>query len=178
MSQATHQTVRLARGKHTSPEHGACVMELASMLAGERFSDHPDCVCPVIGGFLREYNDRLDDDRRQDLYAYAARIVGSRAPARTENARVARLGEWAREMRSPGWRERLLPRLFRSIDVGLTPAMEPMGPRAARVIRKHTAESHAAVLALIDDLLAIGEADQSGSTSETLEHEVETSSRA
>ncbi len=47
-------------------------MELASMLAGETFTDHPESVCPVIGSLLRAYNDRLDDDRRQDLYRYAA----------------------------------------------------------------------------------------------------------
>ena len=29
-----------------------CVMELASMLAGERFGDRPVSVCPVIGAFL------------------------------------------------------------------------------------------------------------------------------
>ena len=48
------------------------------MLAGEPFSDHPHSVCPVIGSFLRAYNDRIDDRRRQDLYAYAAAVVGSR----------------------------------------------------------------------------------------------------
>jgi len=41
MGPVTHQTIRLSRGKHSSPEEGACVMELASMLAGEPFSDHP-----------------------------------------------------------------------------------------------------------------------------------------
>ena len=42
MTCTTHQTVKLSRGKHDSPDEGACVMELASMLAGEDFSDHPD----------------------------------------------------------------------------------------------------------------------------------------
>ena len=62
MSTTTFQTVRLARGRHQSPDQGACVMELASMLAGERFSDQPRTVCPVIAGFLRAYNDILDDE--------------------------------------------------------------------------------------------------------------------
>ena len=38
MSQATHQTVRLSQGKHRDPDHGACVVELSSMLADEPFS--------------------------------------------------------------------------------------------------------------------------------------------
>jgi hypothetical protein len=45
-----------------------CVMELASILADEPFSDHPRSECPMIGSFLRAYNDRIDDGRRQDLY--------------------------------------------------------------------------------------------------------------
>src|ERR1044072_7923842 len=68
MTHASHQTVRLSQGKHRDPDHGACVMELSSMLAGEPFSDRPRCVDPVIAAFLRTYNDGLDDRRRQDLY--------------------------------------------------------------------------------------------------------------
>ena len=87
MAPVTHQTIKLSKGKHASPEDGACVMELASMLAGEPFSDHPASACPVIGSFLRAYNDSIDDGRRQDLYALAARIVGSR---RSEERRVGK----------------------------------------------------------------------------------------
>ncbi len=57
MSQTSFQTIRLSRGTHKSPEEGACVMELASMLADEPFSDHPKSVCPLIAAFLRDYND-------------------------------------------------------------------------------------------------------------------------
>ena len=71
----SHQTVRLRRGKHASPEKGVCVMELASMLAGEPFSDRPQAVCPVIGAYLRSYNDVVDDERRQDLYRYASEAI-------------------------------------------------------------------------------------------------------
>jgi hypothetical protein len=34
----------LSRGKHRNPRKGACFMELASLLAGERWSDHPACT--------------------------------------------------------------------------------------------------------------------------------------
>ena len=81
MSPVSHQTIKLSPGKHYSPDDGACVMELASMLAGEPFNDHPASVCPVLGSVLRSYNDSVDDDARQDLYAYAARVVGTRADA-------------------------------------------------------------------------------------------------
>ncbi len=95
MSAVSHQTIKLGKGKHGSPEEGACVMELASMLAGERFTDHPRSVCPAIGSFLRAYNDSIDDRRRQDLYAYAASVVGSHGPVALERARAERLSEWA-----------------------------------------------------------------------------------
>ena len=44
MSSVSYQTIKLGRGKHARPEDGACAMELASMLAGERFTDHPASV--------------------------------------------------------------------------------------------------------------------------------------
>src|SRR5437660_7606877 len=78
MHEPSHQTVRLSAGKHPSPQSGVCVMELASMLAGEPFTDHPRSVCPVIATVLRAYNDALDDGRRQDLYRYASAAVGTR----------------------------------------------------------------------------------------------------
>jgi hypothetical protein len=58
-------------------------MELASMLADEPFTDQPQSACPVIGMVLRSYNDGLDDRRRQDLYAYASAVIGTREPSAT-----------------------------------------------------------------------------------------------
>jgi hypothetical protein len=52
-------------------------MELASMVAHEPFSDRSPSISPTIGAFLRTYNDGLSDERRQDLYAVAAQVVGS-----------------------------------------------------------------------------------------------------
>ncbi len=52
--------------------------ELVSMLAGERYSDRPRCACPALTAFLRGYNDGLDDELRQDLFALASEVVGTR----------------------------------------------------------------------------------------------------
>ena len=81
------QTIRLSRGRHPSPREGTCVAELVSMLAGERYSDHPRCACPALIAFLRGYNDGLDDRRRQDLIALAPEIVGTRDAERLTTAR-------------------------------------------------------------------------------------------
>jgi hypothetical protein len=60
------------------------VVELASIIGGEDFSDRPQCVCEVIGAYLRSWNDRLGHAERQRLRPYAQRVVGSRSdPATT-----------------------------------------------------------------------------------------------
>jgi hypothetical protein len=108
----SHQTVRLERGGHASPDRGMCVMELASVLAGEPFSDHPRAVCPVIASLLRTYNDRVDGERRQRLIPLAAEVVGTRASGDVQRLRAARCAAWAVErgvrLRSWQWRRRRL----------------------------------------------------------------------
>lgn len=80
MSSASEQdSIRLEAGKHGSPDHGVCIMELASIVGGEPFSDYSRRVCPVIGAFLRGYNDLLHDDLRQDLVPLAERLLDTRA---------------------------------------------------------------------------------------------------
>src|SRR3954453_439640 len=93
MTAASHQTVRLARGRHASRHAGVCVMELASMLAHEPFSDRARSISPTIGAFLRTYNDGLEDAARQDLYPVAAAILGAASrrpggPGRTSRCRA------------------------------------------------------------------------------------------
>src|SRR3954453_2418634 len=88
MTLAPYHVVRLARGRHASPTAGVCAMELASMVAHEPFSDRSRSISPTIGAFVRTYNDGLSDDRRQDLYAVAALIVGSARGRAVERRRV------------------------------------------------------------------------------------------
>jgi hypothetical protein len=129
-------------------------MELASMLAGERFSDHPQSVCPVIGSFLRAYNDALDDRRRQDLYAYAARVVGSRASHDIELARRRRVAEWMAQVRTRRMTMRLLPGPLRAL-IQQRPPNGALGTHAVHAIRHHTDETHASALALVDELITL-----------------------
>lgn len=154
--QASHQTVRLSKGKHAAPTEGACVMELASMLAGEPFSDRPASSCPVVAGFLRAYNDRVDDERRQDLYRYAAEVVGTRGSAEVERARERRCLEWAdARRRERSWPLRWVTRASPAV-VDRRLGLDAAGTYAARSIRRHTERTHTAALALIDELIAMG----------------------
>lgn len=155
MSPVTHQTIKLSKGKHSAPEDGACVMELASMLAGESFTDHPQSVCPAIGSFLRAYNDSIDDTRRQDLYAYASMVVGTRASSEVERQRAERLAAWAAELRPRRWL-RLLPAPLRARLSQRRSPTDAAGTYAVHAIRRHSEQTHTAVLALLDELLAIG----------------------
>jgi hypothetical protein len=121
-------------------------MELASMLAGEEFSDHPQSVSPVLTRFLRAYNDRVDDQRRQDLFGYASRVVGTRASRAVERSRAARCVEWV-----VGSGGRVAP---------LTQLLP--GPAAGALAAKHaaedaSAEGHRHALVLLDELISFAD---------------------
>ena len=152
----SHQTVRLVRGKHRSPQEGVCVMELASMLAGERFSDRPRSVCPAIAAFLRAYNDTVDDRRRADLYGCAAAVVGTRDDALVA-CRAAWIASWALEQRTAlsalrRWRtRRMRPLLTKRALAG----NDPVGWAAARIAGMGGAQTHAELLALVAELAAM-----------------------
>jgi hypothetical protein len=157
MAPVTYQTIKLSRGKHTSQEKGACVMELASMLAGEPFSDHPQSVCPVIAALLRTYNDSVGDERRQELYTYAAKAVGSRGPRSLERARAQQLIGWISD-RPPRGLRRLL-RMRRQAMVPWPP-YEPLSTEAVRTLVSHDESGQPELLACVDRLLAMGGGDE------------------
>ena len=163
MSAVSHQTVRLSQGKHRDPDHGACVMELASMLAGEPFSDRPRCVDPVIAGFLRTYNDGIDDERRQDLYPLAAEVVGSRSTAAVQAERARMCLRWAQERHGQRRRgpRRLLPLrpLLPDGRLGDDAAGTLAGRLAVKQASRRRSEgAHEAALTFVRSLLATGRA--------------------
>jgi hypothetical protein len=51
-------------------------MELASVLAGERWSDHPPCTHPLLAELAREVNDGTSDANRQHLAPMIPSVVG------------------------------------------------------------------------------------------------------
>jgi hypothetical protein len=141
---ASHQTVRLERGRHGSPNDGVCVMELASMLAGEHFTDSPASVCPVVAAFMRTYNDAVDDARRQDLYGFAARAVGTADDGHARRRRalcrdLADSLEASRGGRFKGWRARLR-------------ASTANGTRAAKLLARES-DRHPAALTFLAELI-------------------------
>ena len=66
----------LSRGKHRKPSQGACFMELASYLAGERWSDHPRCTHPLLAALARHVNDHTSDAGRPSLAPLIPSVIG------------------------------------------------------------------------------------------------------
>jgi hypothetical protein len=66
----------LGRGKHRNPKKGACFMELASFLAGERWSDHPQCTHPLLAMLARAVNDLTSDGNRPQLAPLIPSVIG------------------------------------------------------------------------------------------------------
>jgi hypothetical protein len=90
----------LSVGCHASPAKGYCLMEAVSVVAGEPWSDRPECVSPTIARFLRRWNDTLSWRPRQALKRYICPAIGTRTTEADEAERAALvcrwlLGEWA-----------------------------------------------------------------------------------
>lgn len=66
----------LSRGKHRNPRRGACFMELASYLAGERWSDKPRCTHPLLAHLARLVNDLTNDAHRPQLAMLVPSVIG------------------------------------------------------------------------------------------------------
>ncbi len=112
----------LAAGAHDGPEQGACFMEYASVLAGERFSDHPRCTHPVLAAACRAVNDHISEGGRQRLVTYVPDVVGTRTRDPRVSAALALTCADAAEAYAPGrfilTRSEALQRLSRAARGG------------------------------------------------------------
>ena len=79
----------LSPGKHRNPRTGACFMELASLLAGERWSDHPACTHPLLAALARQVNDHTTDAGRQRLADLIPSVIGLTGADLHIDARIA-----------------------------------------------------------------------------------------
>lgn len=79
----------LARGRHGAARNGACFMELASMLAGERWSDRPSCTHPLLAAVARYVNDYTSDEARQRLAVLIPSVIGLTSDEPHLDARIA-----------------------------------------------------------------------------------------
>ena len=118
------QVKTLGTGKHKDIEHGMCVMEATAYIAGEPWSDKPQCVCPVITTFMVTWNDSLpsDDERNRLLKPLIPLIVGTRSTPEIEKKRSYMVLDWLIRVYTPKWLD-LVPALqehavaLRGLDV-------------------------------------------------------------
>ncbi|MEO3801707.1 hypothetical protein [Nonomuraea sp. B1E8] len=64
-------------------------MELASYLAGERWSDHPACTHPLLAALARLVNDNTSDESRAGLVHLVPSIIGLASDDLRVDARIA-----------------------------------------------------------------------------------------
>lgn len=67
----------LSAGSHDSDHGEACVMEYVSLLAGEEWSDRPECTHPILAHEARTTNDLLRDGDRTRLVPLIGRLFGT-----------------------------------------------------------------------------------------------------
>ena len=67
----------LSHGAHDADAGEACVMEYVSLLAGEEWSDRPECKHPILAHEARTTNDLLLDHDRPRLVPLVGRLFGT-----------------------------------------------------------------------------------------------------
>jgi hypothetical protein len=81
-----------------------CAMEAVAWIAGEPWSDAPQCASPVIAQFMRSWNDALPDaDRTRVLMPLLPEIIGTRTTETDEQTRAWMAIDWAVRVYTPRW---------------------------------------------------------------------------
>ena len=97
----------LEYGSHddADPAH-MCVMEAVAYVAGEPWSDTPQCASPVIAAFCRSWNDTGGEEGqkiRDRLRGYIPRLVGSRVSPEAEERRAWLATDWLIRVQLVSW---------------------------------------------------------------------------
>jgi hypothetical protein len=168
----------LLRGSH-SPDGKFCVMEAAAYIAGEPWSDAPQCVSPVIAAFCRSWNDSLnEDDRNRLLKPYVVRVIGTRTTKADENTRAWLATDWLARVQAPAWlrlaglteHAQALESLARivdattartaqpTLDAARSAARDAAGDAAGEKLRPIVEELQLSALGLLDAMISVGSA--------------------
>ena len=98
------QITALDSGNHDATSGAMCAMEAVAWIAGEPWSDAPQCASPVISQFMRSWNDALPDaDRTRVLLPLLPEIIGTRTTETDEQTRAWMATDWAVRVCTPRW---------------------------------------------------------------------------
>ena len=93
----------LTRGAH-SPDGVMCLLEAVAYVAGEPWSDSPQCVSPVLAAFGRAWNDGMrTDEERASLKPYITRMIGTAGDAEADERRAWLATDWLVRVCAPAW---------------------------------------------------------------------------
>ena len=169
----------LKSGGHAQTQRQMCVMEAVAYVAGEPWSDHPECTCPVITAFMMAWNDGLptDADRNRLLLPLIPKLVGTRGSPALANRRATMAADWFIRVQTPAWlrlagltaHADLLAGMPEITDFANVPSLRPAleaartdadaAGAAARDALKPTTESlQASAVELIERMCALTEA--------------------
>ena len=96
----------ILNGAHkANKERQMCVLEMVAFVADERWSDNPKCVSPVIGSFMRSWNDCLNDEDRQRLKPYIEKVIGTNTGAEDDERRAWMATDWLCRVCAPAFLE-------------------------------------------------------------------------
>ena len=123
----------LSAGHHRDPHDGGCLMEWASLLAGERWSDHPACTHPLLAHLARSVNDRVSDASRGALMHLLPMLTGARSDDRSWSLEIATVTVRHALPRAGAWDGRELAVALLTLDrlLGPTDGRAPAELRAA-----------------------------------------------
>ena len=77
------------------PNGKMCLMEAVAWTAGEPWSAHPECTCPVLAAFGRAWNDGMrSNDERAQLLPYIPLLIGTRSSPEVEQRRAYMALDW------------------------------------------------------------------------------------
>ena len=94
----------LSCGNHSESDGEFCAMEAAAYVAGEPWSDHPECVSPVIAAFLRNWNDNLPNKERDGLLRpLIPAVLNTRGSPEAERRRITMAADWLIRVHTPDW---------------------------------------------------------------------------
>jgi hypothetical protein len=57
----------------------ACVMQMVAYVAGEKWTDHPECACPILTRYATTLNDKLNTEHRQKLKPIIPLLIETRS---------------------------------------------------------------------------------------------------
>ena len=87
-------------GAH-SPDSTWSLMEAVAYVAGESWSDSPECTCPVLASYGRSLNDYMPYDQRQRLIPIIPSLIGTKAGREVELRRAYLLVDVAVRVMAP-----------------------------------------------------------------------------